>query len=78
MINRLQNNFGRMFEECFYLKKYKKSPSNIWKFMGIIELNVCPNIFKTGFSNTYKYRAFYRKVFSFLNSLYKEKNVIEI
>ena len=49
MINRYQTEFGKMFEECFYRKKYRLPPKNIFNFLGIIEFDesITPNVLHT-------------------------------
>ena len=73
MVSRLQNQIGKMFEECFFKKKYRDKPTHIWRFLGIIELDMSSNLIKNAFKNTVKYRCFYRSIMIYLESIANKK-----
>ena len=76
LINRLETDLGKMFEEKFYKKKYKKAPSHIWYVLGIIELNIDPKIEKSGYSNQLKFRQFYKNFMTAYNTYFRKKTVV--
>lgn len=52
-------------DDCFFKKKYKQSAKNIWRFLGVIELNeelIKPNIIRTRFISNIFYHKFIKDI----------------
>ena len=65
LINRNGTEFGTMMEDCFFKKKYKKPARNIWKFLGVLELNedyIKPNIVRNKFISNIYYHKFIKDI----------------
>ena len=54
-----------MMDDCFFKKKYKQPAKNIWRFLGVIELNeelVKPNLIRTKFISNIFYHKFIKDI----------------
>ena len=81
MINRFDTEFGRMIEEKFFMKRYRSPPRNIWKIVGIVELDstkFTPNLVKNKFVNTFEYRRFCKDMHMFLDNVNRRSHAIVI
>ena len=65
MINRHGTEFGTMLDDCFFKKRYKKPPYNIWKIVGVIEMNeeiIKVNLMKTKLITNLFYHKFIKDI----------------